>query len=284
MSPVVVDRIVERVNALPHLPATVLRLAAVVSDPRSTLPQIVDVIRYDPALTAEVLRLCNSAYYGLERSVESLDDAVCLLGTVRVFQLVMATHARTLMSPPQEGYGLPAGALWSHAIGVAVTAQIPARRMRLTQYGMLFTAGLLHDTGKLVLNEFVREEYAEIVRRVSEDRTSFPEVEQELLGYTHAEVGARLAETWSLPASIVRCIRYHHDPGALPTPDALVDAVYLADAVCLLFGVGTGDDGLAYRADPAVLGRAHLTESDLEGIGAEAIGELRAVQALFAKK
>jgi hypothetical protein len=87
-----------------------------------------------------------------------------------------------------------------------------------------------------------------------------------------------------LPDGIVRCIRYHHEPAAAPKVDPLLDAVHLADSVCLLFGVGTGDDGLSYRADPSVLGRYDLTESDLESIGADAIAELRSVRALFAGK
>lgn len=277
------DQILERVGTLPHMPDTVLRLVSVVSNPDATLTQIVNVIRYDQSLTAEVLRLCNSAYYGLARTVESVDDAICLLGTVRVFQLVMAAHARTMLAKPQEGYGLPAGALWSHSVGVAVAAQLLARRMRLQQLGLLFTAGLLHDVGKTVLNEFVSQEYAQIVERVTSGGRSFTEAEQEILGFTHPEIGGRLAQMWSLPDSIVRCIRYHHDPESLPHADPLVDAVHLADSVVMLLGVGTGDDGLSYRASPNVMARYNLAESDLESIGAEAIAELRTVQALFKK-
>ncbi len=284
MSTIQLDQIIERVGTLPHLPSTILHLVNVVSDPRARLEQIVEAIRYDQALTAEVLKLCNSAYFGLARRVESLDDAVCLLGTVRVFQLVMAAHARAMLSRPQEGYGLPAGALWAHSVGVAVAAQLLARRVRLPQFGSLFTAGLLHDTGKIVLNEFVGEQYAEIVRRVTEDGVSFLDAEQQVLGYTHPEVGARLAASWSLPDSIVHCIRYHHDPAACPQVEPLVDVIHLADAVCILLGVGAGDDGLAYRAQGAVMKRYNLTEADLEVIGAEAIGELRSVQAMFTER
>ena len=284
MTTAVVDQIVARVNTLPHLPDSVLRLVTVVSDPCSTLEQIVNAIRYDQVLTAEVLRLCNSAYFGLARTVESLEDAICLLGTVRVFQLVMAAHARAMLNRPQEGYGLPVGALWWHSVGVALAAQILARRMQLTHTGLLFTAGLLHDCGKVVLNEFVGQEYAEIAGRVTNNHIAFSEAEQQVLGYTHADVGARLCEAWSLPDSITKCIRYHHDPEGVVTPDPLVDAIHLSDSICLLLGVGTGDDGLAYRASPALLTRYGLKESDLESIGADAIAELRSVQTLFARK
>lgn len=284
MTSAVLDQIIERVNTLPRLSDTVHRLVTVVSDPNSTLEQTVEAIRYDQTLTAELLRLCNSAYFGLSRTVESVDDAVCLLGTVRVFQLVMAAHARTMLQRPQAGYGLPAGALWWHSVGVAVAVQAVARRAQVAPLGALFTAALLHDSGKVVLNEFVGREFAEIVRRVTEEGCSFAEAEQAVIGYTHAEVGARLAERWSLPASIVRCIRHHHDPESAAEADVLVDAVHLADSVCLVLGIGTGDDGLSYRGCSAVMTRRGLTEGDLEQVGAETVEELKAVRALFVNR
>lgn len=284
MSTQMIDDIIARVGTLPPLPDTIHRLVTVVGNPSSSLAQIVDTIRYDQVLTSEVLRLCNSAYFGLSRTVECLDDAVRLLGTVKVLQLVIAAHARAMLSQPQAGYGLPAGALWLHSVGVAAGAQLLARPMRLAQPGLLFTAGLLHDVGKVVLNEFVATEYAEIARRVSQQRCSFVEAEQEVLGFTHPEIGGRLAEAWNLPSSIVSCIRYHHDPETTPEPAPLVDAIHLADSVCILLGVGAGDDGLSYRVRPAVLERYALNQSDLETVGADVIAEVKSVQALLAGK
>lgn len=281
MSTQMIDEIIARVGTLPPLPDTLYRLVSVVGDPASTLAQIVETIRYDQTLTAEVLRLCNSAYFGLSRSVESLDDAVRLLGTVKVLQLVIAAHARAMLSRPQSGYGLPAGALWLHSVGVALGAQLLARPMKLRHTGLLFTAGLLHDVGKVVLNEFVAREYAEINQRVAQQHITFAEAEQQVLGFTHPEVGARLAEAWSLPAAIVNCVRYHHDPEAAPEVDSLVDAVHLADSICISLGVGAGDDGLSYRVVASVLERYGLVHSDLECVGADVIAEVKSVQALL---
>lgn len=284
MTTQMIDEIIERVGTLPHLPTTLLRLVNVVSDPGSSLNQIVETIRYDQVMTADVLRLCNSAYFGLSRTVESLDDAVRLLGTVKILQLVMAAHSRAILNRPQSGYGLPAGALWSHSVGVAIGAQILARPLRLGQVGLLFTAGLLHDVGKVALNEYVAREYAEIARRVHEEKISFCEAEQAVLGFTHPEVGGRLAESWCLPDNMIRCIRYHHSPDELEEPDPLIDAIHLSDSVCLAIGVGGGDDGLAYRNNATVMVRHNLTHSDLELLGADIVAELRSVQSLFDSK
>lgn len=283
MSTLTINDIVERVGMLPRLPDTTYRLISVISDPMASIDQIVETIRYDQAATADVLRLCNSAFFGLSRKVNSIDDALRLLGTTKVLQLVMSTHTRALLSGQQEGYGLPQGALWRHSVGTAIGAQILARRFGVAEMGLLFTTGLLHDIGKIALGEYVAAEYAEITRRVTEERHSFVEAERAVLGFTHAEVGAQLAESWSLPQAIARCIRYHHEPNLFNATDPLVDAVHLADATCLLMGIGIGDDGLQYRAHPATMARYNLNEADLETIGCEIVLELKSVQQVFAE-
>lgn len=284
MSARTIDDVIARAGALPPLPQTVYRLVGIVSDPAASLTAIVDAIRYDQAFTAEILRLCNSAYFGLAREVVSIDDAVKLLGTVKVLQLVIATHAKALLAQPQSGYGLPAGGLFLHSVAVALATQALARPLKLQQAGLAFTAGLLHDVGKVVLNEFVAEDYIEIARRVAQDHVAFSEAEEQVFGCSHAEVGARLAERWALPPGIVDCIRYHHAPLALERRDPYVDAVHIADAICILLGIGGGDDGLSYRACPTVMSRNGLTEADVEALGVEVVAEVKSVQAMLASR
>ncbi|MBU0639183.1 MAG: HDOD domain-containing protein [Planctomycetes bacterium] len=276
------EQILERVATLPRLPDASVRLVEVLNNPNSTIVEIVDTIRYDQAITAEVLRLCNSASMGLSRTVTSLDDAVAYLGTAKVLQLVMAAHTRTMLGRAQEGYGLPPGSLWAHSVAVALTGQTFARRLGLSERGVMFTAGLLHDVGKVVLNEYVASEYAEIARLVFSDGLTFLEAEQQVLGFTHPEIGGRIAERWDLPAPITRAIRYHHEPDELASPDSIVDAIHLADAICLLMGVGLGHDGLMYRACPNAMERHGLTEGDLETIGADVVVELKPIMRVFA--
>ena len=283
MSSQTLDQLVERVDQLPRLPDTAVRLVNIISDPGSSIEEIVDTIRYDQAVTADVLRLCNSAFFGLSRRVNSIDDAILMLGTAKVLQLVLSTHVQTVLRKPQEGYGLLPGALWEHSVGVALASRLFAQRFGLGEVGLSFTIGLLHDVGKVVMNKYITAEYTEIVRRVTEERSSFLEAEQQVVGFTHPEVGARLAETWSLPEELIRCIRYHHDPEELTDTDALVDAVHLADVTCLLIGIGGGEvDGLAYRAQPTVMERRELGLRDLETIGADVVIEVKSVRELFA--
>lgn len=273
--------LVARVEALPPLKANATRLIDVISNPSSTLNEIVETIRYDQAITAQVLRLCNSAYYGLSRQVGSLDDAIRFLGTSKVMQLVMAAHTRGLLGKQQEGYGIRPGGLWEHSVGVALATQYISQRLGYDQSGMLFTAGLLHDVGKVILNEYVAEEFSQIAQSVMQENTSFLDAERDVLGYTHSEVAQQVALAWKLPEQIAVAMRYHHEPELLNPPNSAVDIIHLADSVCLMSGVGGGSDGLLYRANTQVMERNELTQSDLELIGAETIMELKKVQALF---
>ena len=273
--------ILEQVGALPPLPDTAIKLIGVVNDPSSTVDDIVEAIKYDQAVTTEVLKLCNSAYFGLSRQVTSLNDAMLYLGTIKVLQLVMAVHTNAMLSKAQVGYGLEPGVLWKHSVAVALASAAFAQRVRLPNVSLLFTAGLLHDIGKVILNEHVAEEFTEIVRRVTEEKLSFIEAEQQVLGFSHEQVGALLGERWQLPDPIVRCIRHHHDPTVLDPPDPLVDTIYVANSVCLLLGLGLGEDGLYYRADEAVMQRGNLTERDLEDVGLQVTTELKRVEQAF---
>jgi putative nucleotidyltransferase with HDIG domain len=277
-----VKDILAQVGALPPLPDTALKLIRVTNDPGSTVDDIVEAIRYDQAVTTEVLKLCNSAYFGLARMVTSLNDAMLYLGTVKVLQLVMAVHTNAILSREQAGYGLEPGMLWKHSVAVALASGMFAQRLKIPNVNLLFTAGLLHDIGKVILNQYVAEEFTEIVRRVNEERQTFAEAEQQVLGFSHEQVGALLAERWRLPEAIVKCIRHHHDPWTLEPPDTLVDTVYTANAVCLLMGLGLGEDGLYYRANEAVTQRHGLTERDLEAVGLQVAAEVKRVEQMFA--
>jgi len=275
------ETLIQRTESLPVLPATTVRLIGVINDPASTLKQITDVIQFDQTITAELLKLCNSAYYGLYREITSIDDAIRFIGTGQLMQFVMAAHTQTLLGPEQTGYGLPPGALWRHSVGVAIACQVLAEKAGVKEKGLLFTVGLLHDIGKVILNENIGDEYAAIARVVNDEHIPFHQAEERVLGITHPIVGELVAKQWKLPDPIPCCIRYHHDPSALPAPDPVLDVLHLADAACLLLGIGGGDDNQLYSIDPDALERTGLAANDIEEVGATVVLELKRVQELF---
>jgi putative nucleotidyltransferase with HDIG domain len=274
-------RILEGVGELAPLPATAVRLMQIINDPHADMGEILEAIRYDAVVTGALLRICNSAFAGVSRKITSIDDAVVYLGTAKVLRLVMSVHAKAALERPQEGYGLDPGVLWRSSVATASASAVVAQRVGLPHTGLAFTAGLLHDIGKVVLNEYVAEEFREIIERVKIDKVSFEQAERAVLGYSHDEIGAIVAERWQLPEPIVQCVRYHHRPSRLEPPEPLVDTVYLGDCICMLLGIGLGDDGLSYRADAAVMQRHRLQETDLEQMAVDVLAETTRIEQMF---
>jgi putative nucleotidyltransferase with HDIG domain len=279
VNPTTIASVVDEIDALPRLPESALRIMDALRNPQASMAKIVEAIRFDQSMTTELLRICNSAYYSRSRRIASLQEAIVVLGATNLMRIVLAAHSRTLLAAEQRGYGLPPGALWRHSVAVALAGDKLGEGLPPAQRATLFTAGLLHDVGKILLNERMELNYAAIALRVARERIPFPQAEQEVLGFTHADVGAAIAERWGLPEPIVRCIRYHHQPALARTSDPLLDRVHVADIACLLLGIGGGDDGTHYRADIGALRRVNLPPGGIERLGLETVLALKQVEA-----
>lgn len=258
-----VEALARRIREIPPLPEVAVRLIQMSQDPKVAPRDLVQVIKYDPAITTKVLRLCNSPYYGLQRSVTSLQEAMVYIGTDALVNFVMAGCISSYCMDENEGYGLQRGELWRHSVGTAICSQKIAEKYARPCAPVAFTAGLLHDLGKMILNSFVAEDFSAILCLVEKYGFSFAEAEQKILGCTHAQLGAEIAEIWTLPAEFIDAIRYHHDPmDALSNRD-LVAVVHIGDVMCMSFGIGVGLDGLAYRLNTVALESLHVDRNDL---------------------
>lgn len=256
-------RILKSIKALPPFPATVQKVMALAGDPDSSLTELAAVIRLDQAITANILRICNSAYFGLRRPVDNVNDAIMHMGRKNVMRAVMAAG----LSPyfrAAKGYDVKGGELWEHAVAVALMSQICAARISGPDDPRLFTAGVLHDIGKMVMGEFVEEAWQKIRALTEGQKYSFLEAEEEVIGVNHAELGGEIALIWKFPDEILRAIAFHHRPDLLADGDAVPWIVYLANQVCHVMGIGVGNDALAYRAVGDVAGRFQLRQRDLE--------------------
>jgi putative nucleotidyltransferase with HDIG domain len=244
------DRILATVKSVPSLPSVVMKLRKYLNDPDANFDELARVIQYDPGLTANVLQLANSAYFGWAGTISSVKEAITRLGTNRIFQMVLCMSVAPLVSKPIKGYDMDAGSLWEHSIAVAVCAEQLAAALNLQDAQEAFTAGMLHDMGKVVLGTFVEVDDEPIREIVKSDGLAFNEAERMVLGIDHAEVAAVLLEDWHLPAEVVETARWHHEPGkADPEHRQMVDLIHVADILCLNVGWGSGADGLQYRLD-----------------------------------
>ncbi len=265
-----IDQIGGMIKAFPAMPGAALKLLTLTDAPSATVQQIEDVLRQDPGLTANVLKLANSAYFGIPSKVGSVRQAVMLLGLKRLVQMVVATCASAIIDRGVPGYDLPAGELWRHSLAVSVAAKGLAGELKIQAADEVFTAGLLHDVGKLVLGQFVQEEYTDIKRALAQGMT-FEAAEAAVLGIDHAEIGARVLAQWSLPENIVHAVRWHHAPEKFGTVDIMLDVVHVANMLCLMIGIGVGREGLLHEPSPVVTRRLGLEPPHLEKVASQTL-------------
>lgn len=263
------EELVAQVEDLPALPLVVTQVIHLTEDPDSTAQDLNAVISRDQALTAKVLRLANSAYYGFPRRIGTVTEAVILLGFNTIRNLVLAASVSNVLQREAPGYQLARGELWRHSLASAMAARLLARKARFRAAEEAFVAGLLHDIGKLVLSHYVGQAYQEIIGEVTNKGLPFMEAEQRALGYDHAQVGGLVAEKWNLPGQLSEAIRCHHQPRLATLNPSLTAFTHAADALALMLGVGVGVDGLLYPLDWEIVARAGLTEEQVQEVMAE---------------
>ena len=206
-----IKQIMAQVKSFPGMPVTAAKLVKMLKNSESTAEQIEEILRYDAGLTANILKLTNSAYFGIPSKVSSVKQAIVMLGWKRVMQLVMTMCMSTVMKKSVAGYDLPQGALWRHSVAVSVAAETVAKALKISEAENVFTAALLHDVGKLVLGGFVKDDLEQIKSMVSKG-IAFEVAEYMVIGTNHAEIGARILEKWAFPDDLVNAVNWHHDP------------------------------------------------------------------------
>jgi putative nucleotidyltransferase with HDIG domain len=266
-------QIIEDVDLLEPMAPAAHRILQIAGDPESSIGDLVEVIQYDQALTANLLRICNSAAVGLHREIHSVKQAAAYLGMEKVACLVMIGHGSSNLRKAQEGYDLLEGDLWRYSVASALICQDLAERVEPKKVPLLFTAALLKDIGKVVLSRYVKDLFQEIITEVRKGGLSFAEAEKKVLGIDHAELGGRIAEKWRFSEAMAEIIRNHHNPDRAPPEDLSLPIVYLGDCICMMMGIGLGSDGLAYRYYSQVADRLRFSETDVQrmmiGLGEE---------------
>lgn len=265
MNQPILDQIMEEVNTFPSIPGSASELLSVLRNPEVEIDRIEQVLRTDPGLTANILKLTNSSYFGFANRIGSIRQAVLLLGHVRLRQIVMVSCVNSVMDGPVAGYELPIGALWDHSIAVSVAAEGLVRELEIRNAEEIFTAALLHDLGKLILGKYV-ERHAEAFDSISDKEMPHELVEKEILGIDHAEVGAVLLEAWGLPEGIVAAVRWHHDPESAGRPQTMTDIVHMADVLSLMAGFGVGREGLRYQMSSEATRRVGIRSAQIERV------------------
>ena len=275
-----IERIIEEISELRPVLEIGKRVTEITSNPNSSLAELADIIKYDQAITANLLRICNSAYFGLKKKIASIKQAVTYLGLNKVASLIVLGDSADNLKKAQIGYGLDEGELWRYSVSSALIAEDLAEKKRLNNISLIFTSALLKDIGKVILSTYVKESFEDINKAVQNRGLTFIDAEKEVIGIDHAELGARVAERWNFNPAMVDIIRNHHDPDKAPPDDLSIPIVYLADSICMMIGIGVGSDGLAYRYHQDIVDRLNFSDIDIQKTIANFWGKIKDVEEL----
>jgi HD-like signal output (HDOD) protein len=234
------DALTTAAAGLDPLPASVTRLAALAAAAEPEIDEVVEVVRFDQALSAALLSTANSSWSASRHRVTTVREAVIRLGTGPVLSLALGSAVHTRMTSSVPEYGLGEGELWEHSVAALLAAELLSRKAPRRPPPETATAALLHDVGKLVMARFLDPDLLSMIEIVAGDDVGRRRAEHEVLGVDHAELGALVAQTWRLPASLVRGIGYHHTPRL--GDDPICYGVHLADVIAKAVGAGPEDN------------------------------------------
>jgi putative nucleotidyltransferase with HDIG domain len=260
------DSLVQRAGDLKVLPSVAKKVMETVEKENTSAVDLSRVIENDEAITSRVLKIANSAFYGLRSQVKDLRHAVALLGFSNIKNLVITASTRGL----HKSFGITEQLMWDHSVGSAVGARLLARGDRQLQ-DLAFLSGLLHDVGQVVLNNETPQIYADVTARVYNEGVAAIDVEREIYGYDHTDVGAGVLTKWGFPEELVEVVDNHHmtkvsiDKMSSALVSRAVACVQLADSICRYYGIGSRapDETIVLHDLPAAvylsLGEKELT-------------------------
>jgi putative nucleotidyltransferase with HDIG domain len=235
--PAEIDLALEKLQPIPQVALKIMQL--IDEGEQYDVRVLTAEIRKDQVISARTLQLANSVMFASRNRIESLDYALLYLGVNLLMRYVITAAVDSFFDRPAAGYSLCKGGLYHHAVGTAVVAENLARLTGRAKPALAYTAGLLHDIGKVALDQLLGSAAPLFYRRLAENQTlDFIQAERELFGTDHTEIGQRLAEKWSFPVSLTESIRYHHVPERAPQHGALAHIVFLANFLMSCFRAG----------------------------------------------
>ncbi|RMH58233.1 MAG: HDOD domain-containing protein [Candidatus Hydrogenedentota bacterium] len=257
-------RIVERIQDLPTLPTVVTRILKLVHDPESNAADVQMILGRDQSLSTKVMKLVNSAFYGYAGKIKTLHQAVVILGFDTIKSVALSATVFTAFAGGRKNFDRDA--FWRHSIATGVAARLLARECRMKEIEESFMCGVIHDIGKVVLDQYAPGDFDRVLAYVQEKNCLIYEAERAVLGSSHAQVGRWLGMKWGLPAEIVDVIFYHHQPANAQRAPKQTAVVHVADILARTRKLGSGGDAKVPPLDPAAWEKLGLDEGRLKGI------------------
>jgi len=244
-------------------PHVYIKLKKTLEDPKSSFKEFSGIIGHDPALTARMLKIVNSSFYGLESEVETITHALGIVGTEQLTQLVLATSVKEKFSNiPVRLVSMDL--FWKHSLACGVTAKIIADWYGERNLESYFLAGMLHDIGSLIIYKKFPEKAEEILERCKNKKENLFDVEREIFGVSHARVGGELLKGWGLPSLLCEPVYYHHRPKKAKDHSLITMIIHVADSIVDEMKLGTSGEAVANPVNAKILEELGFTELPVE--------------------
>ena len=253
---------VQNIIQLPALPTIAVEVASLIDNPNTSVSRITQVISADQVLTAKVLKIANSPFYGFQKKISTLDFAIMVLGFDSLKEILISVSLISAFKKKQDRF-FDSRQFWEHSLASGIAARTLARQLGYRISGESFVAGLLHDIGILVTHQYFHEDYKTIVETVTEGKATFEDTEQAVLFATHGEIGAWLAERWNLPDQLIEAIKFHHTPEMAERNPQLTALIHFVDYLCHKLAIGALPYEKVESYDPEALKILNLSEAEI---------------------
>jgi putative nucleotidyltransferase with HDIG domain len=253
---------VQNIIQLPALPAIAVEVASLIDNPNTSVSRITQVISADQVLTAKVLKIANSPFYGFQKKISTLDFAIMVLGFDSLKEILISVSLISAFKKKVDKY-FNSKEFWEHSLASGIAARTLARQLGYRISGESFIAGLLHDIGILVTHQYFYEDYKRIVETVTEGKATFEDTEQAVLFATHGEIGGWLAERWNLPDQLIEAIKFHHRPELAERNPQLTALIHFVDYLCHKLGIGSLSYEKVETYSPEALKILNLSEAEI---------------------
>jgi HD-like signal output (HDOD) protein len=266
----IVDKALASIGDIATLPEVTIRIIEIVEDPRSTARDLHEVIKNDPALSVKVLKVVNSAFYGLPGQIASVDRAIILLGLSAVKNIAIAASIARLFKGKRISEHFSASDLWRHNVAVSVAAKSIAKcSPHPAMVDEVFVAGLIHDLGMMVERQAFPSQFAQVIDRCAKTEADFLQCEREIIGADHQAFGAGLTTKWKFPRHLRAACGFHHNPEALsPELKGIGAIIHVADILCCQEQIGFYFTARGAQVTEEMLGLLKITPEDIEEIRA----------------
>ena len=269
-----VRKLVDKVQGLPTLPSMLNNINQMILNPRTSAKEVAQVIASDPALTSKVLRVVNSSFYGFPNRITTITHAIVILGFNTVKSIVLSSTIFDVFRRSVKPGDFDRAEFWKHSIGCGAAAKVLGRRINYPMLEELFIAGLLHDVGKIILDQFMADKFGEVLALVRSRDCLIVEAEAEVLGLTHCDVGAWLFEKWNLSKGLVETTRCHHNPQLAGDHQKFAEIIHMADILVRALRFGNGGDAKVPAVNDAAWRSLGLSAPELDDLLLQTAAEI----------